>query len=71
MTILDQMPYSAIEDIVIETLPGMTTPTVKDFEKKRGVLAWSFDLEPKAEKVLKHGFKITWPKDMQVGMSFN
>ena len=71
VTILDQMPYSAIEDIVIETLPGMTTPTVKDFEKKRGVLAWSFDLEPKAEKVLKHGFKITWPKDMQVGMSFN
>ena len=35
------------------------------------VLAWSFDLEPKAGKVLKHGFKITWPKDMQVGMNFN
>ena len=34
------------------------------------IAAWSFDLEPKADKVLKHGFKITWPKDMQVGMNF-
>jgi uncharacterized protein (TIGR02231 family) len=71
VTVLDQMPYSTLEDIVVETLPGMTTPSVKDFEKKRGVLAWNFDLEPKAEKVLKHGFKITWPEDMQVGMTIN
>jgi len=71
ITILDQMPYSTHEDIVVETLPGMTPPTIKDFEKKRGVLAWSFDLEPKAEKLVKHGFKVTWPEDMQVGMNFN
>lgn len=69
VTILDQMPYSTHEDIVIETLPGMTPATEKDFEKKRGVLAWQFDLQPKAEKVLKHGYKVTWPKDMQVGMN--
>ena len=69
ITIIDQMPYSSLEDVTIETLPGMTPPTVKDVEKKRGVLAWSFDLEPKAEKVLKHGFKVTWPKDMNVGMN--
>ncbi len=34
-------------------------------------MAWQFDLAPKAEKVLKHGFKITWPKDMQVGVNIN
>ena len=71
VTVLDQMPFSTMEDIVVETLPGMTPPTVRDFDKKRGVLAWSFELEPKAEKALKHGFKITWPKDMQVGMGVN
>ena len=71
VTILDQMPYSSLEDITVETLPGMTPPTTKDFEKKRGVLAWNFDLEPKAEKVLKHGFKITMPADMNVGMNLN
>lgn len=60
-----------LEDIVVETLSGMTIPSVKDFEKRRGVLAWNFDLEPQAEKVIKHGFKITWPKDMQVGFTLN
>lgn len=69
--VLDQMPVSNVEDITVETLPGMTPPTVKDYEKKRGVLAWQFDLAPRAEKVLKHGFKIAWPKDMQVGMNIN
>ena len=68
VTVLDQMPYSTIEDVTVETLPGMTPPTVKDVDKKRGVLAWSFNLEPKAEKLIKHGFKTTWPEDMKVGM---
>jgi len=71
VTVLDQMPFSTMEDIVVEALPGMTPPTVRDFDKKRGVLAWSFELAPKAEKALKHGFKIIWPKDMQLGMGVN
>ncbi len=69
VTVLDQMPFSAMEDVTVETLPGMTPPTVKDVDKKRGVLAWSFNLEPKAEKIIKHGFKTAWPEDMQVGMN--
>ncbi len=71
VTVIDQMPYSAQEDITVDIMPGMTPATQKDFEKKRGVLAWSFDLEPKADKVLKHGFKVTWPEDMEVGMNVN
>lgn len=71
VTVLDQMPYAVIGDIKVETLPGMTPPTVRDFEKKRGILAWSFDLAPQAEKVLKHGFKVTWPRDMNIGMNLN
>jgi uncharacterized protein (TIGR02231 family) len=71
VTVLDQTPYSTQEDIVVETLSGMTIPSLKDFERKRGVLAWNFDLEPKAEKVLKHGFKLTWPETMEVGMNLN
>lgn len=71
VTVVDQMPYSTIEDITVETLPGMTPASHTDFEKKRGVLAWDFELAPKAEKVLKHGFKIAWPKSMTVGMNLN
>ena len=71
VTVVDQMPYSVDEDITVETLPGMTPATAKDFESKRGVLAWTFDLQADADKVLKHGFKVTWPKDMRVGMNLN
>ncbi|MGE3833071.1 MAG: DUF4139 domain-containing protein, partial [Parvibaculaceae bacterium] len=65
--ILDQMPYSSNEKITVDTLSGMTPPTQRDFERRRGVLAWSFDLDPNAVKVIKHGYKVTWPKDMQIG----
>ncbi len=71
VTVLDQRPYPTREDITVETLDGMTPPTEKDFEKKRGVFAWSFDLEPKAEKAIKHGFKVTWPENLEVGMNVN
>jgi uncharacterized protein (TIGR02231 family) len=71
VTILDQMPYATQEAITVTDLPGMTRPSIRDFEKKRGVLAWSFDLEPGAEWVLKHGYKVTWPEGYQVGMNLN
>ena len=69
VTILDQMPYSADAQITVDTLSGMTPPTLRDYERRRGVLAWSFDLEPQAVKVIKHGYKVTWPKDMKIGMN--
>jgi uncharacterized protein (TIGR02231 family) len=66
ITVIDQMPYSTNEDVTVETLSGMTPPSQTNVERRRGVLAWNFDLEPKAEKVIKHGYKITWPRDMTV-----
>jgi uncharacterized protein (TIGR02231 family) len=71
VTVLDQSPYSTHEDITVETLPGMTPPSVRDFEKKRGVVAWNITVEPKAETMIKHGFKVTAPKEMPVGMNIN
>ena len=71
VTILDQMPYSTIEDITVEVLAGMTPPTSRNFEKKPGVLAWNFDAEPKIETLIKHGFKVTAPEDLKVGMNIN
>ena len=71
VSIIDQMPYSTNEDVTVETLPGMTPATQTNVERKRGVLAWNFEVEPKAEKVIKHGYKVTWPKDMTVGSAMN
>lgn len=69
VTVIDQMPFSANENVTIEPLAGMTPPTEKDWNKRRGVMAWNFDLESKAEKTLKFGYKVTWPQNMQVGMN--
>jgi len=67
ITILDQMPYSTDQKIVVETLSGMTPATVRDYERRRGVLAWSFDLASRDTKVLKHGYKISWPREIKLG----
>jgi uncharacterized protein (TIGR02231 family) len=71
VTVIDQMPVSTTEEITVETLTGMTPPSVKDFDKKPGVLAWSFDLAPKTDKLIRHGYKITSPRDYRVGLAIN
>ena len=69
VTVIDQMPFSANENVTIESMKQMTPPTEKDLNKRRGVMAWRFDLESKAENTIKFGYKVTWPQNMQVGMN--
>ncbi len=69
VTVIDQMPFSANENVTIEPMAQMTPPTEKDLDKRRGVMAWRFDLESKAENTIKFGYKVTWPQNMQVGMN--
>jgi uncharacterized protein (TIGR02231 family) len=69
VTVIDQMPFAANENVTIEPMAQMTPPTEKDLDKRRGVIAWRFDLESKAENTLKFGYKVTWPQNMQVGMN--
>jgi uncharacterized protein (TIGR02231 family) len=67
--VLDRMPFSSSENIEVEMLPGMTPPTEKDFKKRRGVMSWTFDAEAGSEKVVKTGYRITWPQDMKIGQA--
>ncbi len=69
VTVIDQLPFSANENVVVEPMVQMTKPSEKDFNKRRGVLAWQFDLASKAENTIKFGYKVTWPQNMQVGMN--
>lgn len=71
VTVLDQMPFSANENVTIEPMPAMTEPTQKDYEKRRGVVAWRLAMEPKSEQQISFGYKVSWPKDMQVGLTGN
>ncbi|NJO35849.1 MAG: mucoidy inhibitor MuiA family protein [Rhodospirillales bacterium] len=69
VTVLDQIPFTSAQDVTITIPAGMTTPTRKDVDKKRGVLGWDIDLAAKGETVIKHGFKVAWPEGVQVGMN--
>ena len=69
VTVIDQLPFSANENITVEPMAQMTPPTEKDLNKRRGVMAWRFDLESKAENTIKFGYKVSWPQNMQVGMN--
>jgi uncharacterized protein (TIGR02231 family) len=66
--VVDRVPFTASKEIEISEIPGMTPPTIRDLDKKRGVLAWDFTLEPQAENTLKTGYKISWPEGMQVSV---
>jgi uncharacterized protein (TIGR02231 family) len=68
VTMIDRVPFSANEDVVVSVLAGMTPPTAKDLNKRRGVNAWTFDLEPASDMTIKTGYKVTWPKAVQMGM---
>ncbi len=67
--ILDQMPFTARDDVTIQIAAQTTPPAEKDYLKRRGVMAWTFDMDAGAEQQIKFGYKVTWPKDMQIGMN--
>ena len=71
VTVHDQMPYATHEDITVEMLPGSTRPSERNVDKKRGVLAWSYDLEAAQEKAINFGYRITRPKDKAIVIGSN
>lgn len=65
LVVLDQMPVSQNADIKVE-LTGKTVPTKQNLDDKRGVVAWELKLEPDEEKVIEHGYRVTWPSAKKV-----
>ena len=62
MRVIDRVPYSEQEDLKITTKvepPASET----DYDHKRGVLAWRFDLPAGAEKMLRTETTLRWPTD--------
>ena len=68
VTVRDRVPFTAVKDVTISEIPGMTEPTTRNVDKKRGVLAWSLDMEAGSEKTIKTGYKISWPEGVQIGL---
>ncbi len=63
--VIDQMPVSLNEDITVD-LAGPNAPDEKNFEGRRGVLAWRFDVKPGAERKLTFGYRLAWPADKKI-----
>jgi uncharacterized protein (TIGR02231 family) len=66
LLVLDQMPYSEDEKIIVELLPLTTKPVDVNYDDKRGLVAWSMDLKPKEEREIAFTYQITWPAKREV-----
>jgi uncharacterized protein (TIGR02231 family) len=66
VNVVDRIPISENSAIVVEQGPATTPPTDKAVDNKRGVMGWTFDLAPNAEKAITLAWRTKWPADRDV-----
>ena len=66
--IVDQLPVSENEDILVDMLPATTPPTTTNLHDKRGVLEWTFEAKPGEVRDINFAWRLRWPKDKGVVM---
>jgi uncharacterized protein (TIGR02231 family) len=64
--LVDQMPFSETTTIVVEPMAGTTPPTDKIVADKRGVMGWTFDLAPNANKEIHLVYRMKWPVERDI-----
>ncbi|MCC2097960.1 MAG: mucoidy inhibitor MuiA family protein [Hyphomicrobiales bacterium] len=64
--IMDRLPISEDATIVIKPLRTNTTASQQKVDGKRGVMAWDFDLKPKATKEIRLGWQVEWPDGKRI-----
>ena len=62
----DRVPVAEAQDIVVESLAGVTVPTARDVDGRRGILAWTVDLAPSATREIRHGWRLRWPSERRI-----
>ncbi|PPD13944.1 MAG: hypothetical protein CTY25_11960 [Methylobacterium sp.] len=62
LQVLDRLPISEDQAIVIERLPDMTRPDIENVEDRRGVLAWNLTLQPQEAKAIVTAWRVRWPQ---------
>ncbi len=65
VTIFDRVPFSEAEDLSVDAY-ARPEPTEVDFEGKRGVRTWTFDLAGGATQKIEFGFELNWPGDREI-----
>ena len=61
--VIDQVPYSEQQDLEIE-FKAKPTPSEKNPDGQRGILAWDFDLAGGAKAEISLSYSMSWPKGM-------
>jgi uncharacterized protein (TIGR02231 family) len=65
VSVQDSIPTSRQQEIKVE-LTSKTAPTRRDFDDKRGVLAWDALLQPDEERQIEFGYRVSWPAGKRV-----
>jgi uncharacterized protein (TIGR02231 family) len=66
VTIVDQVPVSEDDKIVVDLLPMTTEPAERNYDEKLGLLAWSYDLKPQEEKAITLSYELKWPSKRDI-----
>lgn len=66
ITVFDQLPVAREEDIDVEVLNAITEPTERDFDDRKGVLAWRYTYEPGEERTIEFGYEVSYPADQRI-----
>lgn len=69
IVVIDRMPVSLNEDITVDLL-GPASPSKRNYQDKRGLLAWQFPLDAGADRSVRFGYTITWPADKEIGFRY-
>ena len=67
LVVLQTVPVTTDEEIKVEILSKQTLEGYdNDFEDVKGLLRWNFQMEPKSDKRVGLGWKVSWPKDKNI-----
>jgi len=69
VVIVDRVPFSTQDQVTVQTISDFTPATTENYMLKRGVKAWSLTLDPKQEKGIKIGYKISAPKNIPLALT--
>lgn len=64
--LIDRIPVSGNNAIVVEMLPATTAPTDKQADGRRGVLGWAMDLAPGELREVRLAYRLRWPADREI-----
>ncbi|VDC23753.1 DUF4139 domain-containing protein [Pseudogemmobacter humi] len=63
LRVIDQVPYSEQQDLVVKTTAS-PAPSETDPDGQRGLMVWEFDLAGGEERGISLGYTLSWPEGM-------